>query len=113
MYQDTQNSQKYFRTKIANATHAAIVETIIAMARHMKIQTVAEGVETKEQLAVLPKHGYQGFLYGKPMSADEFVILCRMQKTGKLTRILAPRQGRAKQHVLPATHLPPAQSRQL
>ncbi len=64
---------------------AAIVETIIAMARHMKMQTIAEGVENNEQLKTLAKYGcqgYQGFLYSKPMSADEFIIF--MQNADKL-----------------------------
>ncbi len=67
-----------------NNSDAAIVETIIAMARHMKMHTIAEGVETNRQLAILANHGcedYQGFLYSKPMNSDEFMTF--MQNTDK------------------------------
>jgi EAL domain-containing protein (putative c-di-GMP-specific phosphodiesterase class I) len=47
------------------------------MTLQMKTQTIAEGVETREQLAVQTEYGCRGFLYGKPMSADEFIILIR------------------------------------
>jgi EAL domain-containing protein (putative c-di-GMP-specific phosphodiesterase class I) len=72
-----------------NSSDAAIVETIIAMARHMKMQTIAEGVENDEQLATLASYGcqgYQGFLYSQPMSADEFIIF--MQNSDKLESLL-------------------------
>jgi sensor c-di-GMP phosphodiesterase-like protein len=36
-----------------------------------------KGVDTSKQLAVQTEYGYQCFLYGKPMSADEFIILIR------------------------------------
>ncbi len=54
---------------------AAIVETIIAMAKHLRLSTVAEGVETEAQLAFLQKNGcvvFQGYLFSKPISGQEF-----------------------------------------
>ncbi|MFW5659838.1 MAG: putative bifunctional diguanylate cyclase/phosphodiesterase [Oceanicaulis sp.] len=51
--------------------HARIVvETILAMARALKLKTVAEGVETTEQYKALAGLGAtlaQGFLFGRPM----------------------------------------------
>lgn len=50
--------------------NAVIVETIIAMARHMQIDIVAEGVETEQALEYLKSRGcwkYQGYLFGRPM----------------------------------------------
>jgi EAL domain-containing protein (putative c-di-GMP-specific phosphodiesterase class I) len=67
-----------------NSSDAAIVETIIAMARHMNMQTIAEGVEDSEQLSMLAEHGcegYQGFLYSEPMGADEFIIFMKYADT--------------------------------
>ena len=46
-----------------------IIETIISMAQHLNLQTVAEGVETEEQFEILKSVGcdlFQGFLFGKP-----------------------------------------------
>ena len=53
----------------------AIVQAITAMAHSMKIKVTAEGVETEEQLALVRKAGceeIQGYLFGEPLSAEEF-----------------------------------------
>lgn len=50
-----------------------IAATIIAMARTLRLQVVAEGVETPEQLRFLRSYGcdlYQGFLTSPPMDAE-------------------------------------------
>lgn len=54
---------------------AAIVAAIVAMARKLKLQVLAEGVETDAQLAFLRAHGcdeFQGFIYSPALSADAF-----------------------------------------
>ncbi|MRV70401.1 EAL domain-containing protein [Duganella sp. FT92W] len=53
----------------------AIVLTIIAMARSLKLDVIAEGVETEAQRALLERlgcHRYQGYLFGRPMTAPAF-----------------------------------------
>ncbi len=53
----------------------AIIETIIAMAKHMKLKVIAEGVETDEQFEFLNKQGcyhYQGYYYSKPLEQSAF-----------------------------------------
>ena len=53
----------------------AIVDAIIAMAGSLGKKTIAEGVETKEQLEFLKKRPcdmIQGFYFAKPMPATEF-----------------------------------------
>ena len=52
---------------------AAIVRAIIRLAHGLKLQVVAEGVETAEQLAFLADEGcelVQGFYLGRPVAAD-------------------------------------------
>jgi diguanylate cyclase (GGDEF)-like protein/PAS domain S-box-containing protein len=54
---------------------APIVEAIIALARSLKLQIVAEGVEHEAQRNFLIKggcHALQGFLLGRPVPIDEF-----------------------------------------
>ena len=56
----------------------SIVEAIISLARSLKLETVAEGVETRAQLEFLIDHGChvaQGFLFGLPISAEAIVPL--------------------------------------
>ncbi|UVI30531.1 bifunctional diguanylate cyclase/phosphodiesterase [Paenibacillus spongiae] len=51
----------------------AIISTIIAIANHLNLEVVAEGVETEEQIGFLQSRGcrvMQGFYYGKPMDAQ-------------------------------------------
>jgi len=52
-----------------------IIQTIIGMARNLELEVVAEGVETRQQLAFLEKHRctlYQGYLFSKPVPLAEF-----------------------------------------
>ena len=53
---------------------AIIIDAIISLARSLHLETVAEGVETREQLNFLVDRGCtiaQGFLFGQPMKARE------------------------------------------
>lgn len=55
----------------------AIVNSIIDLAQNMKIATLAEGIETKEQEGYLAEHGCQqgqGYLYGKPMNLKDLKV---------------------------------------
>ena len=54
----------------------AIVKTIVDLANNLQLATVAEGVETEAQAQVLRQLGVyelQGFLFAKPLPAQEFV----------------------------------------
>jgi diguanylate cyclase (GGDEF)-like protein len=58
----------------ADADDAAIVRSTIELARSLRLSTVAEGVETTAALATLRSFGcesVQGFLFGRPVPADE------------------------------------------
>ncbi|WP_413231695.1 putative bifunctional diguanylate cyclase/phosphodiesterase [Marinobacter sp.] len=57
---------------------ACIVNAIIAMAHGLKLEIVAEGVETDAQLAYLRQlgcHQVQGFFYGPPQPAERIALL--------------------------------------
>ncbi len=61
-----------------DADDVAITEAIIAIAHKMRLQVVAEGVETAEQAAFLRVAGCdvaQGFLLGRPAAAEEVARL--------------------------------------
>jgi EAL domain-containing protein (putative c-di-GMP-specific phosphodiesterase class I) len=64
---------------ITNDTNAeAIVRAIIAMAHSLKMKVVAEGVETREQLAFLQSQHcdeMQGFFYSPPVTDSKFTKL--------------------------------------
>src|SRR5207249_3407147 len=56
----------------ADENDAAIVSTIISMAHSLKLLVVAEGVESRQQLAFLKARGcdkVQGYLFARPMPA--------------------------------------------
>ncbi|WP_269845721.1 EAL domain-containing protein [Salipaludibacillus keqinensis] len=66
--------QSFVRDIFIDKSTQDIVITIISMAHHLDIEVIAEGVETKEQLDFLKRHGCdeaQGYYFYKPMPAEE------------------------------------------
>jgi len=67
--------QSFIRDITDNPEDETIVNTIINMAHSLNMITIAEGVETLEQLDLLRKNGckeVQGFYFSKPLPAKEF-----------------------------------------
>ena len=53
---------------------AALIDAILAVAKHLRLAVVAEGVETAEQAAFLDQRSpmlYQGYLFGRPEPAEK------------------------------------------
>ena len=80
----------FIRDILGNQDDAAIVTAIIAMAKKLRLKLVAEGVETKEQLAFLKQQKCdmaQGYLISRPLPTREIEKLLFREKalTGKKT----------------------------
>jgi diguanylate cyclase (GGDEF)-like protein/PAS domain S-box-containing protein len=76
--------QSFVRDIDLDVDDAAIVTAIIGMARNLKVMSVAEGVETQAQCEFLRSHGcdgIQGYLFSKPLSAQEFADLLKSGRT--------------------------------
>jgi diguanylate cyclase (GGDEF)-like protein len=73
---DTLKIDRSFVTEMVSGTGGlTLVSVIINMAHELKLNTVAEGVETEEQLRQLRLLGcdeMQGYLFGKPVPVDIF-----------------------------------------
>jgi EAL domain-containing protein (putative c-di-GMP-specific phosphodiesterase class I) len=66
--------RSFVRGLADDADDREIAATIIAMARSLSLDVLAEGVETEQQLAFLRLHGcdqYQGYLFSKPIPAEQ------------------------------------------
>ncbi len=66
-----------------DANSCSITEAIIAMAKRLRLRTVAEGVETTAQLDFLRANGcdaYQGYLFAKPLTAIEVTSMFKAQR---------------------------------
>lgn len=74
--------RSFVRDLVTDASDLAIVSAIIAMARHLNIKVVAEGIEGWQQLEKVRQLGCtlgQGFLFAKPVPEDQ----CRRYLTGE------------------------------
>lgn len=67
--------QSFIRDSTTDPNDETIVKTIIAMAHNLKLQVIAEGVETKEHVYFLLQQKCmqaQGYFFSKPVSAEDF-----------------------------------------
>lgn len=68
----------YTRDIVENRRSLAVCQGIVAFAKQLEIRVVAEGIETEEQLELMRRIGcdeIQGYVFSKPMSADELAKL--------------------------------------
>jgi EAL domain-containing protein (putative c-di-GMP-specific phosphodiesterase class I) len=70
--------QSFVRDLSVDEDDKAIVESIIYLSKAMNLNVIAEGVETVAQKEFLQEYGcneIQGYLYSKPVSADDMTTL--------------------------------------
>jgi diguanylate cyclase (GGDEF)-like protein/PAS domain S-box-containing protein len=99
--------QSFVRDISTDVNDAAIVEMIIAMSKSLRLDVIAEGVETVEQRDYLLAHGcqsYQGYLYGEPVCLEEFLDLVKAYSSGRLAFMMggATDSVGASQHAIAA-----------
>ncbi|HEC59511.1 hypothetical protein LCGC14_1017610 [marine sediment metagenome] len=76
--------QSFVRDIATDKDDAAIVTTIIAMARHLNLTVVAEGVENFQQLNFLMENGctlFQGYYFSRPLSPNDLKSFILTNKT--------------------------------
>jgi len=81
-------AQELVRRLPADGDAAAVVETVIAMARGLGIRVVAEGVESRGQLEFLRARGcqeVQGYYFARPLSAEAMAFFLERNGEGNLT----------------------------
>ena len=88
---DTLKIDQSFLRDITHATDnsddAAIVATVVGMGKILNQRVIAEGVETREQMAFLQVQGCaeaQGFYFSHPVTAEDVVALLQTGITAKL-----------------------------
>jgi PAS domain S-box/diguanylate cyclase (GGDEF) domain len=68
--------QSFVHDMVSDYGDAAIVKAIIQLGHTLDLDVIAEGVETKEQLALLKEYGIdeiQGYLFSRPLPAEQFI----------------------------------------
>jgi len=74
--------RSFVRDLVTDSSDLAIVSAIIAIAKHLQIQVIAEGIEGYQQVEILRRLGCsvgQGFLFAQPMTASQTLQMLRAQ----------------------------------
>ena len=77
--------------------NAALIRAMVGLASDLKMQTTAEGVDTQEELALVRSLGcslVQGYIFGKPMPAEEAAELAAKGSANLPEAKLPPREPR-------------------
>jgi diguanylate cyclase (GGDEF)-like protein len=70
--------QVFVRNMLTDPREAALVRTVINLARDLALDLIAEGVETAEQREMLSSmgcNGYQGYLFGRPVPLEALCVV--------------------------------------
>jgi diguanylate cyclase (GGDEF)-like protein/PAS domain S-box-containing protein len=79
--------------------NAALIRAMVGLASDLKMQTTAEGVETQDELLLVRKLGcslVQGYIFGKPMPADEAIELANKGAATLPSAPYPPREPRVR-----------------
>ena len=74
--------QSFVRDIVTDTDDWAISSAIISMGHSLRLKVIAEGVEIAEQLEMLTAQGcdeVQGYHFSRPVPADDFAELLRLQ----------------------------------
>jgi diguanylate cyclase (GGDEF)-like protein len=77
--------QSFVRELTTDPGASSIVSAVIGMGKNLGMQVVAEGVESREQLTCLQQLACpqgQGFYFSQPVTAAQFMRLCRRKVNG-------------------------------
>ena len=74
---DTLKLDRFFISRIGDPKAEIILASTIAMAKALELEVVAEGVENREQIRFLLKHGCcyaQGYYYSRPLTKEGYMM---------------------------------------
>ncbi|MGZ5856136.1 MAG: bifunctional diguanylate cyclase/phosphodiesterase [Burkholderiaceae bacterium] len=77
--------QSFIRMMMSSQTSRSITEAIIGLGRTLNLKVVGEGIESEESMEYLKDYGCdqaQGFLFSKPLPANEFEAWTRKHVSG-------------------------------
>jgi len=73
----------FIKELVTNSDDSAITLAIISMAKSLRLEVIAEGVETQQQLDFLKQNNcddIQGYYFSKPLPAKEFIAFLKQHK---------------------------------
>ncbi|MGO4402738.1 putative bifunctional diguanylate cyclase/phosphodiesterase [Bosea sp. RAF48] len=94
---DTIKIDQAFTQEIGTSRKAdSLMNVITQLAHDLELRLIVEGVETREQLDIIKKyavHGIQGFVFARPMTAEELLPMIGTRVATGRTRAARSRSG--------------------
>jgi len=100
--------QSFVRDLISDPDDLSISRAVIALAHGLRLEVIAEGVETEGQLALLAQNGcdaIQGYLFGRPAPAADCARMLREEKSLALEKLQPQSYARTLLYVDDEAHL--------